>query len=41
MMAILKKTLPMTVSIKGTEKAKDEKFKYITIKDHLNLLEYF
>ncbi|WMM16836.1 tyrosine-type recombinase/integrase [Staphylococcus epidermidis] len=37
----LKKDPTYNVNIKGTEKAKDEKFKYITIKDYLNLLDYF
>ncbi|HDK3738945.1 TPA: site-specific integrase [Staphylococcus aureus] len=37
----LKKDPTYDVNIKGTEKSKDEKFKYITIKDYLNLLEYF
>ncbi|CDR21173.1 integrase (fragment) [Staphylococcus argenteus] len=41
MMAILKKTLTYDVSTKGTEKAIDENFKYLTIKEYLNLLEYF
>lgn len=37
----LKKDPTYNVNIKGTEKAKDEKFKFITIKDYLNLLDYF
>lgn len=37
----MKKDPTYNVNIKGTEKAKDEKFKFITIKDYLNLLDYF
>ena len=37
----LRKDPTYNVTVNGTENAKDEKFKYITIKDYLAMMDYF